>query len=79
MSGNSIGKLLKFTIFGEATLAAAGTACPYCMESFRDTEFTTFDGLGQIIIRSNGKAGLVKIEAVSEELEKGICEIKVEK
>ncbi|MFN8255495.1 MAG: glycoside hydrolase family 2 TIM barrel-domain containing protein [Bacteroidales bacterium] len=69
---------VKFTINGEATLLAAGTACPNCMESFTDNEFTTFDGFGQIIIRSNGKVGSVKLEAISEGLEKGNCEITAE-
>jgi len=70
---------VKFTINGEATIAAAGAACPNCMESFKDNQFETYNGYGQIILRSNGKSGSMKIEATSEGLEMGVCEIKVEK
>jgi beta-galactosidase len=59
---------ITFSVSGEATLAAAGTACPNCMESFTDNGFTTFKGKGIIILRSNGKAGTIQLDVKSEGL-----------
>jgi beta-galactosidase len=60
---------VNFTLSGEATLAAAGTACPNCMESFTDASFTTFNGQGVIIVRSTGKAGKIEVHATAPGLE----------
>ncbi len=69
---------VSFKISGEASLAAAGTACPNCMESFTDNTFTTYNGLGIIILRSTGKTGTLKVEAKANGLETAIAEIKAE-
>ena len=59
-----------FQIDGPATIAAIGTADPSAPIGYRfhRTKCKTFQGRGQLVLRSNGKAGVIKINAKAEGL-----------
>ncbi|PWD99344.1 sugar-binding domain-containing protein [Marinilabilia rubra] len=59
-----------FQIDGPATIAAIGTADPSAPIGYRfhGTKCKTFQGRGQLVLRSNGKAGVIKINAKAKGL-----------
>lgn len=59
-----------FQIDGPATIAAIGTANPSAPIDypFHGTKCKTFQGRGQLVLRSNGKVGVIKIHAKAEGL-----------
>ncbi|HUO23519.1 MAG TPA: glycoside hydrolase family 2 TIM barrel-domain containing protein [Caulobacteraceae bacterium] len=59
---------LAFKVSGPAELAAAGSANPRGLESFRDPFCRTFHGVAQAIVRPTGRAGMVSVEVVATPL-----------
>lgn len=53
---------LIFTVTGDAELAAAGSANPRAVESFKDDRCQSFHGMALTIVRSLGRAGSAKLE-----------------
>ena len=61
---------VSFQIEGPATIAAIGSSNPSAPIDypFHGTKCKTYQGRGQLILRSTGEAGTIKIQAVSEGL-----------
>lgn len=53
---------LIFTVTGDAELAAAGSANPRAVESFKDDRCHAFHGMALAIVRPLGRAGSAKLE-----------------
>lgn len=53
---------LTITVEGQATLAAAGSACPDCPASFQQPGLKTFRGRGLAILRAKGQSGSITLK-----------------
>jgi len=68
---------VEFSVTGAGTIAAAGTANPKDVRSFRSHRPTTFHGKGLAIVRPTGSAGSVTLRAESEGLKSGEVVLQV--
>jgi beta-galactosidase len=66
-----------FSISGPGTLAAAGTANPKDVRSFRSERPTTFHGTCLAVVRPTGSAGSVTLQAQAEGLASGTLVLTV--
>lgn len=57
---------IAFRVSGQGRLIGVGNGDPNCLESDKEPKRSLFNGLAQLIIRSNGKAGHLYIEAVED-------------
>jgi beta-galactosidase len=69
---------VNFSITGPAEIAAAGSACPDCLNSFTKPECKTFKGYGLVIVRPTGGKGSVELKAESQGLKNIPVTIQVE-
>jgi beta-galactosidase len=60
--------LIKYQISGNGRLAGVGNGNPRDMSSFQKPEKKVFQGKGLVIVKPNGKTGIIKIKAMSEGL-----------
>jgi beta-galactosidase len=63
------GRLLEFTIKGNATITATANAAPDDMQSFQKPRHRDFRGRAMLIIRPTGKPGVVTISATAAGLQ----------
>ncbi|CAN7341269.1 DUF4982 domain-containing protein [Phenylobacterium sp. LjRoot225] len=70
-------KPLQLSISGPAELAGFGSANPLAVGSFRSTSAQTWDGRAQAILRGQGRAGRVRIEARGEGLKAGVATLRL--
>ena len=69
---------LQVGISGEAELLAAGNGSPWIEGSFKDKDFTCYNGKALVIVRSTGKKGEIRVEVNGESIESGSATIRSE-
>jgi len=67
---------INFSIRGNGELAAVGNGKPDDMRSFKTPQCTTFHGRCLVIVRPNGKAGKIKLQAEAENMQSAELVIK---
>jgi beta-galactosidase len=63
------GNQLTFTVSGDGTLAAVGSADPVSTESYRGSQRSVFRGRCLVVVQSNGAAGEIHLRAEADGLE----------
>jgi beta-galactosidase len=58
--------LIGFHVSGDGALIGVGNGDPNCQESDKEPKRSLFNGLAQVIVQANRKAGEIHIEAVKE-------------
>jgi beta-galactosidase len=56
--------LIGFTVSGDGKLIGVGNGDPNCQESDKEPKRSLFNGLAQVILQANKKAGAIQVEAV---------------
>ena len=70
--------LIKFSIVGNAFIAATDNGCQTDLTSFQSPERKAFNGLALAVVQSNGKTGTIKLTATSAGLPAASIEINAQ-
>lgn len=68
---------VRVKVTGEGELIAAGNASPFIEGSIKDDQFNLFQGKGQVIVRSTGDPGIIKVELFVDNIITGSTNILV--
>jgi len=60
------GNRIAFKVSGEGALIGVGNGDPNCRESDKEPRRSLFNGLAQVIVQSNRRAGEIRVEAVKD-------------
>ena len=58
--------LIGFHVSGEGKLIGVGNGDPNCQESDKEPKRSLYNGLAQVIVQANKRAGEIRIEAMKE-------------
>jgi len=67
---------VRFTLAGPGKIAGVDNGDPVCHEPYQGSERSAFHGKCLVIVRSTGRAGLIKIIAASDGLKNGTVSVK---
>ncbi|MCA9240425.1 MAG: DUF4982 domain-containing protein [Planctomycetales bacterium] len=67
---------VEFSVTGPAEISAVGNADLTSLQPYRGTQFPTYQGRAQVILRSTGRPGLATVTARAEGLSAGHAEIE---
>lgn len=70
--------LIRYTVNGEGFIAGLDNGSETDLEPFRGTQHKAFNGLGLVVIQSNGNKGKISLQASADGLAPATIEIKAE-